>query len=85
MFKQLESSLNSVCSVLEHDKLLLHVLEVEKICFLLVILSCRLVNIEYGLSSMDWSGREEREYLERRREKGAGGADGGWKTVERQT
>jgi hypothetical protein len=67
-FRQLESSLKFVCSVREHDKLLLHVVEVKNLCFLLVVLSCRLVRTEYGLASMDWRGVEERDDLERKRE-----------------
>ena len=67
-FQQLESSLRYVCSVQEHDKLLLHVEEVKNLCFLLVGLSCRLVRIEHALSSMDWRGVEERGDLERKRE-----------------
>ena len=67
-FQQLESSLKLVCSVSEHDKLLLHVVEVANLCFLLVGLSCRLVRIEHTLASMGWRGVEERGDLERKRE-----------------
>ena len=67
-FQQRESSPKLVSSVSQHDKLLLHVVEVKKLCFLLVGLSCRLVRIEHTLASVEWRGVEESGNLERKRE-----------------
>ena len=63
IFQCLISAVQNVCSVREHDLLLVHVEESRKLSFLLVGLACRLVRTEEAIT---WD--KETEDLEKRRE-----------------
>ena len=67
--KEIEDKLIHVASIYEVDKFKLHILEIDKIMYLTIGLRYRLSSIESALNNLEWNGVDERDDLERKRDK----------------
>ena len=66
---KVEDKLINVARLYEVDKFKLHILEIEKIMYLTLGLKYRLSLIESALNNLEWNGVDERDDLERKRDK----------------
>ena len=68
-FKQIEDELKEVARMYEVDKFKLHILEIEKIMNLILGLKHRISRVESSLDNFEWNSVDERDDLERKRDK----------------
>ena len=68
-FKKIDDELKMMATMYEVDKFKLHILEIEKIMNLILGLKHRISQVESSLDNFEWKSVDERDDLERKRDK----------------